>query len=343
MDQEKRHSLVCQLLSDGIYVEVGGITYYVENPTPEILQLGNQLYRKILHKNRFTKWIVDKQLLFFLIKSKQWTMEKEANLAKIPETLDSLKLDLYKAYGKPNVMSEIRKRIAAVRKHYETMSLLRHSYDHYTLAGYAEHVRQNFVFGECLYCDGSKFGAAFLLHQSIFYQWVKSRMSPEQCREISRTEPWRSYWSVDKQLLSSKNLTQEQRSVVSYSRMYDSIYEHTECPPDDILKDDDLLDGWQLFYAEKVKQEKDQDKKQMDNTLGNQYTKHAEIYLPAATQEEAEKIDALNDDRAKQIKKQRLNIVKQAGKVKEGDLPDVRQSRQMNATQQTREAMTRSK
>lgn len=73
---------------------------------------------------------------------------------------------------------------------------------------------------------------------------------PLELREIARSAEWRLIWCLNKENLASmfntpvSDLSINQKLVIYWSRVYDSIYEDPDKPDDDIICDDDLLDEW---------------------------------------------------------------------------------------------------
>jgi hypothetical protein len=66
---------------------------------------------------------------------------------------------------------------------------------------------------------------------------------------VARTDPWRGVWAARRAEAGvfgkpACDLTDEQRSVVGWSLLYDGARECPDCPPDDVLTDDDAFDGW---------------------------------------------------------------------------------------------------
>ena len=55
--------------------------------------------------------------------------------------------------------------------------------------------------------------------------------------------------------------------LCSFSRMYDSVYKNTECPSDDVIQDDDMLDGW--FIQQTKEQEERQKEKLSEDKLSH--------------------------------------------------------------------------
>ena len=103
--------------------------------------------------------------------------------------------------------------------------------------------------------------------------------------------------------------------------MYDNIQESMDCPPDEVIEDDDMLDGWLL--VQKKKREQEQAENEVANkTSNNKIANSDEIFVMAGTQEDANKINSSNTYHNQQIKKQRMQIVRQKGEAKDLDFPD---------------------
>ena len=93
-----------------------------------------------------------------------------------------------------------------------------------------------------------------------------------QYRELARNNPWRSYWSSEKTArgvfgVCAAETTTEQRTIMMFSSMYDSVYESGEAPEDNVIEDDDMLDGW--FLIQKQKREQEKAKSEFEDTMKN--------------------------------------------------------------------------
>ena len=166
-----------------------------------------------------------------------------------------------------------------------------------------------------------------------------------EIREIARSEPWRSMWLAqkgDSLGIRSVEWTETQRLLVSFSRMYDNVYESTECPSDKVIADDDMLDGW--F----IKQKKDRDEAKQEKSTDHHFGNHKgrgrqELFVMANNQDEVNSILNQNDMSGKKIIESRRQVIEHAGEegVKEQHMPDVRRDLQMQAVQEMREKIRR--
>lgn len=167
--------------------------------------------------------------------------------------------------------------------------------------------------------------------QSIIEEINSSRPTEKEIREIARTDPWRSIWSN----CGGKNpfgrpsscWSDEQLTLCSWSKLYDNIHKSPDCPPDEVIDDDDMLDGWLILQSRKRKE--DANKKDAETGLNDKSRNASEVFIMAQTKEDAQKIESLNDPMTRAIKRQRNAILNKHGSVDHDKLPDVQQELMM--------------
>ena len=149
-----------------------------------------------------------------------------------------------------------------------------------------------------------------------------SQITTEQYRELARTEPWRSRWMMLKPKPFGNRVTDEQRHLTIYSRMYDNAYKNTDCPSDKVIDDDDMFDGWMITESRKNEREKQVNR--ANEKLGGRHASSQEVFIMADSKQDIEDVESLNDFQSKMVKKQRAGFIKQKGEVAVSDLPDQR-------------------
>ena len=110
-----------------------------------------------------------------------------------------------------------------------------------------------------------------------------------------------------------------------YSRMYDNVYENPERPSEEVIEDDDMLDGW--FAKLRRESEKERKQREVDSILNKKGANKGgkgETFVVAGSREEADKIRDINGINERMKMRQRDAAVKQKGKLEEQDLPDVK-------------------
>ena len=97
----------------------------------------------------------------------------------------------------------------------------------------------------------------YKLIQELSLVVLKEQISMIKLRKIARSDIWKSYYS-DNGIYpnGSINTNDDYRNLINLTKMYDSIKQHPECPTQDIIDDDDALDGWFLLQKDKSTKEK---------------------------------------------------------------------------------------
>jgi hypothetical protein len=212
----------------------------------------------------------------------------------------------------------------------------KHKYDYATCHGTANYAKWQYIIENCTYYpDGTLYDWTGVSQYRVLNFYYQNRISDEIIREISHNSPWDVIWGASRKtgdVFDRKGvaLTSDQLRLVMWSSMYDNIREAHDCPGDDIIKDDDMLDGWLII--KRREREKENRKHAVENkTSKNPRIANAdEIYQVAKTLKEAQEIDSMNNPHIRALKKQRFNYIrKHGGAVKEQDLPDVRQKKMM--------------
>ena len=106
-----------------------------------------------------------------------------------------------------------------------------------------------------------------------------------------------------------------------------------DCPTDDVIEDDDLLDGW--FVVQRKKREKERAESDFDSSTQNEKIKNSgEIFVVASNKEEVNKVDMLNDVHGNTIKKQRMATIKSKdGVTSDLEFQDVKINMQAKSNQ----------
>ncbi len=334
--------LVARIISGSYRCRVfqGGkpITLLLKSPTVEQKYIAEEVYLETLRDSEIDGAMSDEELLIHLVEEGLWDTDKQTRLDGLIKDIEEIKVKLYQMTFRSSERKIIREALKKAKLEVIQLQATRHSQDHLSCSGAAELTRNRYILGCSLYyatsgrpvftADSFWESSSTLLDQTIA-KYTKNRISEADYREMARSEPWRSIWQCRKATgrvfdLPSTELSDEQKSLIVWSTVYDNIYEHHECPPDDIIQDDDILDGWMII--QKRKRQGASDKRKADELIGNKKIRESEeVYVVANTIEDAKKIENLNDDAASIIKAQRMAHLKRSGEVRELDMPDTRQ------------------
>lgn len=340
MDNQNKDILLYRILSGINIISVDSATYYVKTPS-RLVKYKAALYYDQLHEdNLFDEWTTREEAERYLIHISVLPSAYKEEITKLNTQIDDLKVEAFKHVFQFAKLKLFRKRLneqkIVLQKLHNDSNLI----DRFTLEGYCDIHKYQYTISNCIYDDDdNKLEVAQKQLEKIIGKLAETSISISDYREMSRTEPWRSYWNAYKEDIfgiPGADLNEEQKTMILFSKMYDNAYKHPECPSEMILGDDDLFDGWSI--SEMRKNEQDKKKKDIgDDKFGNA----GEVFIMAKDEKEAKKVYQTNDMEAKMIIKQRQEALFKGGKIKEADLPDVRSELNMKATKLMKEGLKR--
>jgi len=345
----KIQNLTYKILSGKHRVSVEGNTYYLTlNFTPEERLLINEACDKVRDTCLLMDVINEEEMLRITIQNNIWSEENNKLIKQIPKEIEDLKVDLFKAYTRTKLRENIRKQIKA-RKDRLTLLLQKKL----NLLEDTEIGITNFTEMMYIIYFGLKDESMnkvwvneedFLQYPSTFLnrvveEYSRDSLSEETIRTIARNEPWRSIWSASKKEgrlfgIPSVFYSDSQRALVLWSTLYDNIHESPDCPPQDIIDDDDMLDGWMINQGRE--READRQKNEIESKLSKnpRLANSDEVYVMVDTMEDAQKIGRMNDKIANITKIRKMQYIKQKGVVRDQDLPDAKLRKMQQAAQQ---------
>lgn len=292
--------------------------------------------------NKFNEWLSDEDILYYLIDYRLWTPGGDDALKALEKQIEDQKVALYQSILNPPQTKTIRRHLEGSKKSYNRLYGIRHSFDHLTLNGYIDNVKNQFLLAYSIYdnnnervfqdIDNIDFDGLTRFSENI----ASYIINIETFRTIARSDLWRNYWSANKDRVFDKpviNWTDEQKTLVVLTKMYDSAYEHPDCPNDKVIEDDDMFDGWMIY--QRRENDKTKDKNRANKILeGKNLGKAQEVFLMARSNEEAQNVYNLNDNQSRHIIKEREKAISSAGSIEHAHLPDVQRDLVVQSNQQ---------
>jgi hypothetical protein len=338
VNDSKYHEILVRRILSGKQVFVcNDITYELRKPPLSLRIKADILYTDAYESNLYNDfWFLeDIENLLFELQILPYDYKKI--MSQIEKSLESSKISLYQQYFDTTKRNKTRQRIQNLKKDLDQFLQKEHSLDYITLEHYCDNIRNEFLITNTLYeynTDNLIFN-----HSNINYNSFNSLASKisqnlidvSTFKAIARSEYWRNYWNNNKSNILDdcvKEWSEEQKSLINISYMYDKIYEHPECPQQDIINDDDALDGWMLFNKKENERQKKQ--KGVENILSGNLKNASEVFLMANSREQADDILGLNNSAGLATLKQKVDFVTNT-KINDGEripdsqLPDVKQ------------------
>ena len=343
MEQYFKEFYISRIITGSFRCKINEKYYIIKQPDRNIRHIAQQIFIDALKDAELDNLYNNKELHDFLLDNELWSDKKEQNLKQIQEDLDELKVQLYQSAFKSEERKKIRKMINVAKIEITSLYQQKTAYDHLSCEGFASTMKMRYLVGKSLMHENNtpvweeddfwKNTDPILEEATSVY--IENKISDKDFRELARTDPWRSIWSSRKSEGSlfgvpAVDLTEEQKNLIIWSSLYDNIHEHPNCPSDEVINDDDMIDGWLIL--QRRERQKNKAKVDIEDFVSNDRIKNSgEIFVIAQTQEDAKRVDSLNDDTARAIKKQRIELIKQKGTVNEVDMPDTKMQIQMQA------------
>ena len=226
-----------------------------------------------------------------------------------PKKIEQSKVDLYNAYVAFKDRDPVRKEILGLSSKLNKLILKKNIFRKHTAEGIADDCKHAYLicchvtdyYGNKIWESNQYLNQDGVLSKFLVDMYVREQISEKQLRELCKTDPWRTLWGVGKSEnsifgCSASELGQEQRAIIAWSRVYDNIYENPECPPDEVIKDDDMLDGWLTLQGRKREQNKS-----AKSSAASTGAKGDEIYYIADSQGDAQRIFEMNDNQGRAL------------------------------------------
>jgi len=297
------------------------------------------LYNNIINDEKYNDWLREENLENLLIYLNLWTKDTTMIIKDIEKKIDNSKVDYYSNFKFADKKKSIKKNLESYKKQLNTILSKKEELYSHTLEGYASSIKNEYIISNTLYknetlvFDNKSSENNYVLFNNIVNELNKYTINISEFKQLAQSNLWRSYWNVRKNNVFNNELTDDQRTLISISQMYDRVYEHPECPNDEIIEDDDALDGWMIVQKRKI----EKDKKQQQIELLNPKLKNAqEVFLFTNNAQEAEEIIGLNSPESLNRMKSKINYVNKFGLTQESQLPDVQMDLKNQLNQQSK-------
>lgn len=328
MDFEEKLRISDRITSGVKIVKYGEAFYCVKDPSPFYRQLADVYYESIYDDYVSMGWPTKDEATVELRTRYVWNPSDAKRLKKIADEIDQLKLGLAGTEFKSVTRAKNIESIKGLREEEKLLAARKDAMQTHTAEYMALFAKLRFlvfhltfdISEQRIWTSWDKFLAAEdkLVTTLIREAFLDENMTEASLREIARTDPWRSSWVASVKvgnLLSVPiaEMSDYQRVLLSWSLIYDGIFESMEPPEDEVVENDLLCDAWLANEARKRK----------NKAKAPAEPKGDEIFIPVESQEDAQKVYAMNDAAARQIVKERDMIVERDGVVEGHKTPDM--------------------
>ena len=338
---------ISRILSGFLVFFYNNERYELQYPNCYLRYESNLIYNNIINDEKYGEWIREENIIRVLIMLGLWTQETEKTIVQIEKQIDNLKVDLYNNILNKTMQTKIRSNLRSKEEQLHRITNIKQEFLGNTLEGYAASIKNEYIVCNTLYknkrlvfnIDDVKSSSSYQYFNGLINEINQHMIPIKVYKTIARSNTWRSYWNCNKNNVFNKQVidwTDEQRSLINITKMYDNIYEHPECPDDKIIEDDDVLDGWLIVQKRKIAKAKVQ--QTIDSS--NPKLKNAqEVFVMASDQDSREEVFGLNSGEALHRMKEKfeyINHMNNSETIEDLALPDVRREaiNRMRAAQQ---------
>ncbi len=327
MKQHEREYFISRIRSGILFIKEPGISLKIVTPTIleeyQINETYNQSYVNAINdgiktEKEITEWMIEKEL---------WTDDDENKLNGIKKDIDKLKIEIFNSRNNHSLVQKIRLYLREAEKHLIKQINKKNLFYENTCESIASLDRSFHYLKLCTYLNDKLYDFELYSLEYILHKYYSLMLPEPQLRELARNEPWKTLWILNGSNVFKlfdnfeRQLSIDQRNLLIWSKMYDNIQESVDCPSEDVINDDDMLDGW--FLLQKNKRDKEKAQREFEETNTNSKIKNAdEVFIMANSKEDFARIDNMNDIHQKMIKKQRFETIKKKGEASQLDFQD---------------------
>jgi len=346
MQYTEREYLVNRIISGCTISSFNDEIVLVYEPTPFDKVMSHNIYEKEYNHAQLEGMPTEEEILKEMYNRGMWSKLLQDELDQIPLKIEEMKVELYNAFFQFKHRDNLKKSLDSVRHREVKLLEQREKLRHVTCEGFAVAAKNRYLICSATKRpDGSKFFTQSIDNYSqslldLFIQdYFSQKISDDIIRDLSRYEPWRSVWGAAKSEgrifgIPSALLTPEQKLITIWSKIYDSIAESPDCPPDEVMDDMDCLDGWMVVNSRNRENER---KSQHGYKPGDKFNKADEVFIMVENAEDIARVNAMNSPTAILRKQQRMNALSRAGgKLEDQYMPDAQQKMREMIMQQNR-------
>lgn len=310
LNSQERDFLLDRISSGQLALKYNGKTYFYKYPSPKRRYRSNLKYQEIIDNN--VDILSTEDVISILTFLGKWDdkMQEEIDI-HIPKVVENLKLDIFQAYKQDRrYIPAIKVKLERVKARLMELLSIKHQYDDYTIESLARKE-------QTLYLLDKGIDSLDISPELLVNQFYSSSIPEEHIRELARSGEWIPKWTALKKGIMpfTKNITDDQERLVRWTSLYESILEGQDSPNDDILDDDDALDGYLIWRRRENERQKNV--AQLDKVLGGEKKGSTDVFIMARDFEHAKEINSLNTPDAIRQKQQRFEQIDKEGSVRE--------------------------
>jgi hypothetical protein len=326
MNTYEREYFVSRIRSGFLNLKLNDLTVRVLTPTLEDEYLSNEVFMESFDEARRDNILTQDEMLDWMKDRDLWSEEKDQKIKDCEDNIEKLKVEIFNLRTNEKLRETARLYLRATEKALGKLRAEKDDLFTKTCEGIGTQDKMMFLFERCCYFGSEPLDFKNIDISNLYYQYNQAQLNETQLRELARNDPWRLAWYSKDHAplftnLDNRTLSNEQKGIIIWANMYDNIQESMDCPTEDVINDDDMLDGW--FIVQKRKQKSEKAKSELEARTSNEKIANSdEIMIMASSKQEAENIHHMNSIGSDVIRRKRLATAKKLGTATDFDFED---------------------
>ena len=346
MKQHEREYFVSKIRNGIFILKQQGLDLRVfSSKLEDEIELGERYLEA--YSEAFEEGVMEEaEMLVWMEEKGLWTQEDEDITKRFESDLERCRIEIYESrYKGDDLVEQIRTYLRKGEEQLRDHAARKTQFTMNTCEGIAGIERARLIVRKNTYLNGELYDFGLINVDTVLTAHNSSFLPEAKIRELVINDPWKLVWYmrdvagarlfVDHE----RELTPEQKNIVVWSRMYDSVHESMDSPSDDVLKDHDMLDGW--FLIQKKKREKDRSDKEFD-VENPKIANAGEVFMVTKNKKAAGRIHDMNDIGSQvTIQEREEKLAKSDGRVLAGEFRDAKLDKQGQSTEMFRDKFRR--
>lgn len=328
----KQETILYRILSGKTIIRINESRLDVITPSLDLLYESCEIYNEFIENSD----LMSKDELKTILLNRGIVKPEELEFLKTcGKIVENFQKDLFLEFDNPEKSQAIRSYISATRQDQERIINTISKYDTYTREGLANYAKSIFLISKTTYSGNAPYKFGKIKPIVVLAKMSEFNISPNTIRQISKNAQWSNLWFGFKgnNIFKGANSSIEQQLLMMWSRMYEGIKESPDCPKEEIVLDDDAIDGWLILEREERLNQKAKAANEKKFSHNSKLANAQEVFLIAKNKEDADRIHAQNSDYSNLVRQARLKTIQEKGVVNHHELPDIAQQLMLERAQ----------
>jgi len=294
--------ILYRILLGYYYITIDNIEYKIIYPSLDIKYRAEIIYDKVIEENKFDKrFLTQNEISNYLRINNIWKSSDDELITKYKKTLDDLKVDLYLNYSNEKTRTKIKQSINRTNNELNNLLTNKNSMNYLGINDHAISIKNEYMImnsiydlnGSLVFNNPEKESYEYKRLQKFIREILENNLDVQTLKNLAKSDTWKSLVPCIDLTVDPAKVNDDYKYLIGLHKMYDSVRQHPECPSDEILNDDDALDGW--FIHNNKKAEKEKKKNSVLSKVRGNIKNAGEVFIITDDAKEVEEIHDLND------------------------------------------------